>query len=301
MIHFSEPDVLKFAGVEVLKERFLQELRIRSRESLLIPERGEVETEGEYGVWMPVCSPLDGIFIVKSGIVLKTPRPDIPTVSSAIVVYDITNNVPLCTIDGLAILNARTAGISAVALSCCTNNTYKIAAIIGAGVQARQQLNSLSTLPSIAEVRIYSRDPVTRRIFIDAMRKSLKFGFTIVDAPSLELAVEGADIICTATTSSKPLKLPIDINSRFHINCIGAHALDTREVSLDILRNSVVIVESNELANSMTRLGHECSVDMEDAIIDSSLYEKNTVFSSFGHAYYDYLTVKEFLKITGII
>lgn len=283
-------------NTECLTKAFRENLISNNRQNLCIPPRGELDTGKSYGIWMPLYSPDEGIYMVKSGMVQKERHPGVETVSSIITVYDSNNNIPLFSIDGAAIINARTAALSAVAIWSCTDDTYVRAAVIGSGTQAKHQISALATKDSITEVRVYSRNPET----LHDIATTQSHRFNIIACDTIEKATQEADIVCTATTSNIPLNIELKNNGRYHINCIGAHSIQSREIHQDIIDKSTLVVESVELNEAMSGSNHSKVLEMEDAVQQAGLADTPTVFSSYGHAYYDFLAIKYFMSSKGI-
>lgn len=76
--------------------------------------------------------------------------------------------------------------------------------MIGAGVQARTQLEALQTvLPGLRRVYVYDVRVGTARDF--ALEMSDKFHLEVQAVDTPREAVEGADVIVTATTADKPI------------------------------------------------------------------------------------------------
>src|SRR5436309_1411636 len=97
-------------------------------------------------------------------------------------------------LDASAVTAIRTAAVSAVATRALAREDAKELAILGAGVQARSHLEALPHVRSFERVRIWSRTPDHAREVATEVRLEVEV------AESAEAAVNGADVIVTATT-----------------------------------------------------------------------------------------------------
>ena len=65
---------------------------------------------------------------------------------------------------------------------------------------------------------------------------------------NVETAVHGADIICAATTSSKPVFKSKDLSPGAHINGVGSYTPTMQEIDAETVKQSLVVVDSREAA-----------------------------------------------------
>jgi ornithine cyclodeaminase len=106
--------------------------------------------------------------------------------------------------DGTLVSAMRTGGVTGVAAKYLARRDSKTAGIIGAGTQNRTQLMALKeALPGLASVRVYDLSAERSRVFAAEVEKSL--GIEIKPAASGREAVEGADVVVSATTAKEPV------------------------------------------------------------------------------------------------
>src|SRR6185437_15718472 len=100
-----------------------------------------------------------------------------------------------------AITQYKCAAITALVTDRCALPHANVLAIIGSGVQARAQLRVVNAVRILKQIRIYSRhnDNVIKFIRDNA---HLCGQAEMIACSSAEDAVETADIISTATTST---------------------------------------------------------------------------------------------------
>jgi len=118
----------------------------------------------------------------------------------AIIVGEITcSELP----DNVAVTGLRTAATSAVGTDALARKDAAKIGILGSGGQARNHLLALVKVRTVREVRVYSRAATNREKFAADMSKTLRLDVKAVG--SARDAVQGVDIILTATNSSVPV------------------------------------------------------------------------------------------------
>jgi len=104
--------------------------------------------------------------------------------------------------------------------------------------------------------------------FIKEMSK--KLNLEVVKADSPDQILKEADIICTATSSPTPVFNGERVKEGTHINCVGSHTPDTRELDTAIIKRSKVIADSYEAC--LNEAGDIIIPIREGAIKKSHLY-----------------------------
>ena len=119
-----------------------------------------------------------------------------------------------------AVLNAspiteiRTAAVSAVATKLLARAGSRTVAVLGSGVQGRSHVDAMQTIVDDPIIRIWSRNP--------AHAEALALETHSLVAGSVEEALDGADIVCTATSAREPLVELRWLAPGAHINAAGA-------------------------------------------------------------------------------
>ena len=146
----------------------------------------------------------------------------------------------------LAVLEAdwiswmRTGATSGVATKYLARESANVAGIFGAGKQARSQLMALAVVRELQYTLVYSRTLENRHKFADQMSQQLNLEVRPVDRG--EAILEEADIICTATNAHEPLFNGEQVRPGTHINAIGQHYPDRREVdTTSVIRSKIVV------------------------------------------------------------
>jgi alanine dehydrogenase len=139
----------------------------------------------------------------------------------------------------------RTGAASGVAAKFMARRDARIAAIIGTGGQARTQLEAIAGVRKLELARAYGRDVTRREKFCSDMAQLLKI--PVYAAASAAQAIEGADIVCTATTASQPVVTGSDIAAGMHINAIGVNHAHKQELDEAVVaRVDLIAVDSIE-------------------------------------------------------
>jgi ornithine cyclodeaminase len=127
--------------------------------------------------------------------------------------------------------------------------------MLGAGVQARTQLEAVCAVRPIETVWVYDPDPAAVEAFIlDSFAAAFgseaqaRRATDIRPASTPRQAVAEADVICAATTSRTPVFADTDLAAGVHINAVGSYQPDVREVPTETVVRARVFVDSREAA-----------------------------------------------------
>jgi alanine dehydrogenase len=154
----------------------------------------------------------------------------------------------------------RTGAASGVATKFMARAEAKTAGIIGTGLQARSQLEAICAVRKFTSIRAFGRDVDKRAVF--AREMGARLGVVVTPAASTEEAVRGADVVVTATTSSRPVVHGAWLAPGAHINAVGANFPQKRELDDEAVARATVIaadsleeskVESGDLIETIGR------------------------------------------------
>jgi len=152
----------------------------------------------------------------------------------------------------LALMNAseitaiRTAAVSAVATSLLACEGAEQLGIIGAGVQARTHLAALTAVRPIKRAKIACRNIEHAEELARELQP--QFSFPIEPVRTNEEAVRGADLIVTATSSQEPVINKDWISPGAHVNAIGTHSPNSREIDSATMAAAKIFVDRRESA-----------------------------------------------------
>ena len=150
----------------------------------------------------------------------------------------------VCIMNGGYLTAVRTGAASGVATKLLARqDDGQVAGIYGAGVQAKMQLWAVCEARRISRALVYDLHDQAADVFVKEM--SARLGIEIIRAKSPDELL-AADIICTATSSATPLFDGNQVKEGTHINGIGSHTPNARELDTAIVRRSKFVGDSKE-------------------------------------------------------
>ncbi len=190
---------------------------------------------------------------------------------------------PKAVIDAAALTALRTAAVSGVATKLLAREDAATLVVFGAGVQARAHVEAMRAVRDIDQVVIVSP--------AGAGELAEDVGGRV----GSDVDVSGADIICTCTTSGTPVFDGKLLTEGVHINAVGAHQPEHRELDDAAMAVAIVIVEDRQAASRagdllMARPPLRVVADLFELAtghIARSASSDITVFKSVGVAYED--------------
>jgi ornithine cyclodeaminase len=141
-----------------------------------------------------------------------------------------------------AITAIRTAAVSAVATRLLARGNTKKLGILGAGVQARSHLESMRAVRDFDEIAIFSPTTDHARALAEEAGADA--------AGSAEEAVEGADVVVTATNATAPVLERVWLKEGAHINAVGGRPPQMTELNPKTLADSALFVDRRESAEA---------------------------------------------------
>jgi ornithine cyclodeaminase len=217
----------------------------------VVPLRGRVDVAPQQGTTlvMPAYLAQSGDLAVKVVSVFpQNSERHEPIIYAAVLVLDAETGRPLALMEGGALTAIRTGAGSGAATDLLARPDASVVAILGSGVQARTQLEAVCTVRKIREVRVYSPTHEHAVAFAREMRGHGPIPGLIRIMSNVETAVRGADIICAATSSSKPVCKSQDISPGTHINGVGSYTPAMQEIDAETVKRALVVVDSREAA-----------------------------------------------------
>mmetsp|Transcript_29169 Transcript_29169/g.82260 ORF Transcript_29169/g.82260 Transcript_29169/m.82260 type:complete len:327 (-) Transcript_29169:90-1070(-) len=203
------------------------------REGIMITMPGHLRRSGSLGVKLVSVFP-------------QNAEKRLPMIHALVVAMDPNTGVPLAVIEGAALTAIRTAAGSAAATQVLARPEATSLAVIGTGVQARSHVRAMCAVRGITKMWVFGRDRARARAFADEIvaDPSLPTDVTVTD--SAEDAVRDADVICTATTSSRPVFDGRCVKAGAHINAVGSFTASMQEVDGATLKRALVTFDSRE-------------------------------------------------------
>lgn len=236
--------------------------------------------------------------------------PGIPAIQGIILVIDSTTGGILAIMDGEYITALRTGAASGLATRCFAREDSRILAVFGCGTQGRTQLEAVVCERDIKKVLVFETNKESADQFIREMEK--RFNLEIVYATDTKLIKE-ADIICTATNSTKPLFGRENVKEGVHINAIGSFQPHMQELDPLIIRDSKIFLdmaepclkESGDLIKPIlagvineSNIAGEIGDFLLNRITGRDSADQITLFKSVGVAIQDYEVASDIYNIS---
>ena len=166
----------------------------------------------------------------------------IPTIMGAILYMDQETGRVLSIMDGGFITAMRTGAVSGLATGYLARQDVSTAGILGVGVQGRTQLEAICAVRRIESVLCYSSGNAERqKSFVEDMSRLLDVSVRVAGAA--QEVVEASDVLALATTSHSPVLEGRWLRPGTHINGVGAHKPDARELDTEAVVRSKVVCD----------------------------------------------------------
>ena len=235
------------AAIEAMKQAF----GLLSAGQAAVPLRSRLDIPAEEAtlLLMPAHAPARGGLGVKIVSVFpKNSGRDLPTIHALVLALDPASGRPRALLEGASLTALRTGAASGAATDLLARPDAHVAAIFGSGVQARTQLEAICTVRAVDTVWVYGIDRAQVRAFIDSLAGQGPIPQDLRAARSPQEAVEAAEIICTATTSARPVFEGRAVRPGAHVNAVGSYTPAMQEVDADLVARARVVVDSRAAA-----------------------------------------------------
>jgi alanine dehydrogenase len=233
----------------------------------------------------------------------NNPKIGLPTSMNTVMLFEAETCALKCIMDGTYITGCRTGAAGAISVKYLARADAEKLCIIGAGNQARRQLNAIMRVRKLTEVKAWDALPE----FLDAYVKemSAQTRLKIRKCATAEEAVRGADIVVTTTRArSGPIVKKEWVQPGMHFAAIGADMPGKQEMEAEIFAGAKVVNDSIDLCvtSGETRNAIEAGIiqpgDIHAEIGEIILGKKHgrddpeevTIFDSVGMAIQDIVT-----------
>jgi ornithine cyclodeaminase len=156
----------------------------------------------------------------------------------AVLLHDGETGVLQAVANASAITEIRTAAVSAVATKLLARPDARRVAILGAGVQGHSHAVAMRAVLDDAELRIWSRTP--------AHAEALALEAHAVVCSTAEEALDGAEVVCTCTSSRDPIVRREWLAPGAHVNSVGSSIPSARELDADVVSAASLFVDRRE-------------------------------------------------------
>jgi ornithine cyclodeaminase/alanine dehydrogenase-like protein (mu-crystallin family) len=286
-------------AIAAMRQAFIQ----LSEGSALVPPRSCLNVAGHDSVFllMPCQSRTQERLAVKClTFSPSNPSRALPLIQSLVLLIDAPTGSPLAILDGAALTALRTGAASGVATDVLARSDAATAAIFGAGVQARTQLEAVCAVRPVRRARVFDVQEALASRFAHEMAGQL--GIEVEPAATPQAALRDADIVCTVSTSREPIFRDADLRPGTHINAMGVFHPERAEVPPETVCRSRIVVDhtqaAHEEAGDLLRplaaglIGPEClTTELGQVLLGQKPGRQNaeeiTLFKSVGVAIQD--------------
>jgi ornithine cyclodeaminase len=226
------------------------------------------EVHGEVDVKTAFMPGLPGFAIKVSPGFFDNPKLGLPSVSGMMMVLSTrTGRLEALHLDNGYLTDLRTAAAGAVAARHLARADARVAGVLGAGVQARLQIQALAMVRPIERVLIWARDGAKADAYADDVTRRL--GLDVIPVQSAEKLVLESDVVVSATPSRTPLVVADWLQPGLHITAIGADAPGKNELHPAVLeRADLVVCDSRAQCARLGELHHALEQGIEPATLE---------------------------------
>jgi ornithine cyclodeaminase/alanine dehydrogenase-like protein (mu-crystallin family) len=247
----DQRDVARLLPMEACMEAMADALAALARDQVLLPLRTVVWLPDRAGALaaMPSAHLSAGVLGVKVITVFPGNTQDgLQAHQGAVLLFEGEHGRLLSVMDATEITAVRTAAVSGVATRVLARPDAADLAILGSGTQARTHLQAMLAVRPIRRIRVWSRRPERAAAF--ARLESERHGAGVEPVETAKEAVDGADLVCTVTSSSVPVLSGAWLAPGTHVNAVGAVGPGSRELDTQAIVRARLFVDRRESAAS---------------------------------------------------
>ena len=227
------------------------------------------------------------------------------TVTGLGVLADVATGYPLLVSEMTVATALRTAATSALAGRYLARDDSTTMALIGLGAQSEFQALAFAAVTGVRTIRAFDINPAAVAKF---SRNLASHDLRIVSAMSVEEAIEGADIITTATAAKKRAAVlrPEHVRVGVHLNAIGGDCPGKTELDATVVRDAKVFVEfepQTRIEGELQQMPHNFLVTELWRVISGVAPGRTapgdvTLFDSVGFAIEDFSMLRYLYDLT---
>ena len=222
---------------------------------------------GESDVKAAYIEGLDSYAIKVASGFFNNPKLGLPSSSGLMILLDSQTGVlKSVLLDKGYLTDVRTAIAGAIAAKHLSNKEASNAGIIGAGIQAKMQLEALLLVRKIKSVNLWSRDSEKTKIFAENLKKTINININLCETP--HEVVNLSEIVITTTPSKSPIIKSEWLKKGLHITAMGSDAEQKNELDPQIIKDCDLYIPDNQ---SQTSILGELHHAIKNGIISSEI------------------------------
>lgn len=226
----------------------------------------------------------------------------LPTVMAFGALADVATGLPVFLADLTLATALRTAATSALAARHLARRDSRCMALIGAGSQAEFQALAFTELLGIERLRVFDLDAAAMHKLVDNLGHAGIAAARITCCASSAEALDGTDIVTTATATKRRTAVIADADVRpgMHLNAVGGDCPGKTELPAELLRRARIFVEftpQTRVEGEIQQLPADAPVTEMWQVIDGLAPGRRqdsdiTLFDSVGFALEDYAALR---------
>ncbi|MDQ2655020.1 MAG: ornithine cyclodeaminase [Chloroflexota bacterium] len=201
-------------------------------------------------LFMPAYVPaMDALGLKSVNVFRNNPARGLPAIHALVMLVDTETGQPAAIMDGSYLTALRTGAVSGAAADLLAREDSHTLAVIGAGAQGVTQIAAICAVRPIERVIAVDISEAALERLRDGIRQDWPELLDRVEVSTDAAgAVRQADIVCTATTSRKPVFADTDLRPGTHISGVGAYTPHMQEVPAETVVRATVVVDAIEAA-----------------------------------------------------
>lgn len=271
---FSQSDVLTAIQLPDYIECVEQAHRAHGLGHVIAPDLLHAESEhGEFHVKIGGFKGEHSYFGLKAngGFFANTERHGLPNILGIIYLCDGDTGLPLAAMDSVAISRNRTGAATAVAARYLARPDSHTLTVIGAGVQARVQIEALQQVLPIQDVFVFGRNSQRVNEFSTQCKEEL--GLNVQSATDITAAVAISDVLVTCTPATGPLVQAEWLAEGTFVAAVGADSPGKQELDPKIIADHKVVAD---ILHQVVRVGES------QHAIAAGLISSNQIYAELG-------------------
>lgn len=310
MLAFSRTDLRKLVpmadAVELMKLAFAE----LSAGRAVSPLRTVIPVKDHDGdaLFMPAYVPGAGALGLKVvDVFRKNAERGLPLIHAIVILSNPETGEPLAILDGSYLTALRTGAVSGAATDLLARPDSKTLVVIGAGVQGVTQAAAVCTVRPIERIVAVDMSDASLTRYRDSIERDWPDLAGRLETSNDSSVVAEADIICTATTSRKPVFDDALIRPGTHINAVGAYTPEMQELPAATVARATLVVDATVAA--LEEAG-DLIIPLRDGLVGHDHFERElgmvvagtapgrtspqevTLFKSVGNAVQDVVVAK---------
>jgi len=243
----SERDVASLLsmteGVTLVEQAF----REYSRGQVILPPRLSQDLPGTAGAFRVVSAalPAMGVFGLKT--LTGYPGRRAPNETYfVLLLFEMETGALRAILSANYLTGIRTGAATGVAVKYLARQDANIHGVLGAGAQAKYQIEAVASVRPIELVKIFAPNYQKASAFADSIKTELRINAHAVRHP--QDAVSGSSIVTAITTAREPVVLGKWLDDGTHITSAGANGRAKMELDPACFSRSRVVTDCQSLA-----------------------------------------------------